>query len=185
MTVSNNNGTLRVILSEAETIHYGIDDIFFEEDCSNSKTALKNLLKSAARTVGFFADTLQFLIEIYPDLNGGCEVFFIPTHHKSNKRLKAVKSEPQKKRIVAEFPDGEGVLSVCKNLFSKKIITENQLFKFKGCFRLVLLHTPQTENVLKEYTDQLFTSKIELAKTTEYGKEICKDAIRKIGNALK
>ena len=67
MTISNDNGILRVVLSEAETIHYGIDDIFFEEDCSNSKTALKNLLKSAARTVGFFADTLQFLIEIQKD----------------------------------------------------------------------------------------------------------------------
>ena len=187
MTVSNDNGTLRVVLSEAETVHYHIDDLFFGENSKVTEKALKILLKSAAKSVGFTTDALNFIIEIYPNLNGGCEVFFVPsaikTPARSSKKLR-VASSPKKHTLVAEFSSGEAVMQFCERLFLQRIKTDSQLFKYNNKFRLVFRHSNLTEAVAREYSKKIFTSPIELAKTTEYGKEICREAVEKIGSAL-
>ena len=187
MRVSNDNGTLRVVLSEAETVHYHIDDLFFGENSKVTEKALKILLKSAAKSVGFTTDALNFIIEIYPNLNGGCEVFFVPsaikTPARSSKKLR-VASSPKKHTLVAEFSSGEAVMQFCERLFLQRIKTDSQLFKYNDKFRLVFRHSNLTEAVAREYSKKIFTSPIELAKTTEYGKEICREAVEKIGSAL-
>lgn len=184
MTVTNENGTLRVILTEAETAYYGIDEVFLGLDQQKAKAALKSLLRSAAVKAGFLPDALRFLIEIYPNICGGCEIFFIPSPISSGKRLRAKRREKRQERLVAELPDGEAVLSVCERLYTQGISTDSRLFKFNGRFRLVLLSSRETEDAVKEYTSFIWTSPTELAKTAEYGREICRGAVERIGLAL-
>lgn len=185
MTVTTDNGRLKVILSETETSHYGIDEAFFSGDTQRVRSALKALLCSAAASAGFSPDALHFLIEIYPVFDGGCEIFFIPSGTRSQRQLKAKKCVHKPRVFVAELSNGEAVLSLCQRLFTAGLTPESLLLKYGDRFRLVITHSRKIEASAKEYATRLLTSPLEVAKTLEYGKEICRDAIERIGNALK
>lgn len=183
MTVTNENGTLRVVLSEAETIHYGIDNVLFNENSPEAKSALKKLLRSAVASVKPMSDASRFLIEIYPVFDGGCEVFFIPSSGGA-KRFKAVKKCRPKPYIVAELQSGEAVMRLCHRLYRLNVCFDNRLFKYRGRFRLVLNADSELITVIGEYCNRVSSSRLEMVKTYEYGEEICQNAVEQIGKTL-
>lgn len=191
MTVTNENGTLRVVLSEAETVHYHIDSVLFDENSPEAKSHLKNLLRSAVLVSKIPTDASKFLIEIYPIFNGGCEIFFIPASNANTenikgagKRFKAVKKRGQKKYVMADLPCGEALMGLCYRLFKSGITAENRLFKYEGNYLLIIDAAKNVQSLAEEFCLRISDSGLEIAKVKEHGIEICQNAIQRIGMAL-
>lgn len=183
MTVTNDNGVLRVILSEAETVHYGIDAVLFDERSKEAKASLKKLLKIAAIQHKVSLDASRFSIEIYPIFDGGCEIFFVPRLNVGRK-FKAVKKHRRQRTFAIELKDGEAVLEVCCRLFKAGITVENRLFKVKRGYRLVIEVDSKVLTAVGELSSKVVDSPLEIAKTLEYGVEICRNAVERIGLTL-
>lgn len=182
MTIEKQNGNLRVVLSDAETVLYGIDSVFFENESAKSKAALKNLLYMAAVAANFCADTTDFLIEIYPVFDGGCEVFFIPSKRKH--RLKAVKKEKTTEHVMIELLTPDAVLELCQCLFTTGAVTMSRLFKYKNNYRLILNCSSDVSFLIGEFSKDFKFSQTEIVKTVEHGKQISVNTVEKIGKQL-
>lgn len=183
MTVTNENGMLRIVLSEAETVHYGIGAVLFDEHSKEAKAALKKLLRLVAVNQKISIDASRFLIEIYPIFDGGCEIFFMPANGK-RRPFKAVKKPRRDTLLAIELPDGEAVLEICHRLYRIRVTAENRLFKWKEGYRLIIAADRQILNDIVEYSLKIVDSKVEIAKTSEYGVEICRNAVERIGKTL-
>ena len=176
MTVKEDNGVLRIILSETETVHYGIDRVLFDEHSKEAKQALKKLLKIAALKTKQPLSTSQFVIEIYPVFDGGCELAFIPQPN-SGRKFKAVKKQRRQKGVSIKLKNGEAVLEVCSKLFRAGVTVENRLFKVTDGYRLVLSTDRANLSSFSELSSNIIDSDIELARVLEYGTEICRNAV--------
>lgn len=183
MTVTNENGTLRIVLSEAETVHYGIDAVLFDEHSKEAKAALKKLLQIAVGNQKLRTDASRFLIEIYPIFDGGCEIFFMPAGGK-RRSFKAVKKHNRDRLLAIELLDGEAVMEICLRLYRMKITAENRLFKWNGGYRLIIAADRQSLSEIGEYSLKFIDSRVEIAKINEYGVEICRNAVERIGKTL-
>lgn len=183
MTVKSDNGVLKIILSETEIVHYGIDNVLFDERSKEAKTALKKLLKIAILKSETPLFTTQFSIEIYPVFDGGCEVFFIPKPSGIKKRKVAQKRGCQR-MVAILMPSGEAVLQICSELFKQGIKLENRLYKLDDGFCLCIAADGFKALVLAEFQKTIVDSPIEVAKVLEYGVEICENAIERIGQTL-
>lgn len=183
MTVKSDNGILKIILSETEIVHYGIDNVLFNERSKEAKSALKKLLKIAVLKSETPLFTTQFSIEIYPVFDGGCEVFFIPKPSGGKKR-KALKKRVCKKAVFIPLKSGEEVLQVCGELFKAGFTAENRLYKWNNDFCLCIIADDFRASMLAELQKTIIDAPIEVAKVLEYGVEICQNAIERIGLAL-
>ena len=189
MTAFCENGKLRVILTEAETVKYNIDVLLFENDFKLGDRALTDLLYVAALQSGFKTDSTKFIIEIYPDFSGGCEVFYIPEEKSQKCHVTAKAKAVQLYWTGLEFNNCNSMLSAIETLFlsEKSRYIKSCLYHYKGLYRLFL----QSRNsiLLKKlehnFADGVISSAIQRAMTIEYGIEICaKNAVAVIGSAL-
>jgi hypothetical protein len=184
MTVAEIDGQLKVILSDAETVKYNIDCVFFESNSRESSKALITLLKLAASKVGFSTDAKDFAIEIYPIFSGGCEIYFIPEKPKVPKVSATVNGWS-----VFEFNSTESALKTCELLYKdpKTRYCFSSMYKYCNKYRLVVKNISSSLNrrILLEFADCPISSRLERVKTFEYGKPIAlKNAIYIIGSAL-
>ena len=181
MTVTLDNGQLKVTLSEPETVKYNIDRVFFDRHGKEAQLALLYLLKTAAAKTTFKPETGRFLIELYPVFDGGCEVFFIPD------------KEPQPTTLTDsyatfEMDSSEALLSAIEFLYldpeGQKL--KASLFQSHKGYQLVVNNMPKRlyETVLLNFADRI-PSKRKSKSTVDTAISICKnDAIGKIGHAL-
>lgn len=183
MTVKEDNGVFIIVLTEAETVHYGVDRVLFDEHSKEAKQILKKLLKIAALKSEQPLSSSQFLIEIYPVFDGGCELVFVPKHD-NGRKFKAVKKHRRQKGVSVKLKNGEEVLEVCLRLFRAGITAENRLFKVTDGYRLVLNTDRSKLSALGELSSNIIDSDIELARVLEYGVEICRNAVERIGITL-
>lgn len=188
MTCTCENGQLRVILSEAETIKYNIDCVFFEYGSKKADKALVSVLKIAASTVGFKTDSIKYLIEIYPVFDGGCEIFYIPDRQSNKKRISAIIKHHDESFLIYEFEDCEDMLSSIEMLYRQNLYKyiESSLFELNNRYRLLLSGTEYNGiPSLCEFCKRYFTRCIDRAKTLEYWNLIAKDtAIETLGKAF-
>ena len=179
MTVSVVDGQLKVILTETETVRFNIDRVFFNKADSNAAKGLSYLLKMAAAKVNFVSVATKFLIELYPVISGGCEVWYIPDQS----------DRPRvKRRSFYEFRNADGLLSACEILYSdpKTRYLRSSAYCKKGKYRLAVTGlTPNDHNkLLLTVADHVLKS-VERAKTVEHWQCVCpKNAIAIIGAAM-
>ena len=162
MTVKNDNGVLKIILSETEIVHYGIDNVLFDERSKEAKSALKKLLKIAVLKSETPLFTTQFSIEIYPVFDGGCEVLFIPKPSGVKKRRVAQKRGCQR-MVAIMMPSGEAVLQICSELFKQGVKSENRLYKLDDNFCLCIAADGFKASVLTEFQKTIVDSPVEVA----------------------
>ncbi len=180
MTVTLEGQQLKVILSDAETVKYGVDRVFFDRVSPLSKSALVELLKIASESCDFRSKATDFLIEIYPVFSGGCEIYFIP-------QAPTVKPKPSVKRVFGcEFYSSEGLLACIEALYRDKDARycTSAVYKSGKSYRLTAQNLPARalRMILYNFSDRVLTLK-ELSDGK--GTPICtKNAIAVIGSAL-
>ena len=72
-----NENKLKIIMSETDIRSYGLDENEFYCSVTNSREILKKILHNAPIETGFeniFSEE-KILIQLYPDKNGGCELY--------------------------------------------------------------------------------------------------------------
>lgn len=190
MTVTNENGSLKVLLTEAETVSFCLDEVFLNVGSPSADAALLTLFKEAAGKARFKTAADRLIIEIYPIFTGGCEVLFIPD--RSDKIKVAVKPITRKKAfITAEFSNSAALLDAIERLYSDQKIRQlcNSLYEKDGFYRLTFksnsgLH--KLSNNLAELSCTVYTSALVSALTSEHWKKLCDGtAIDTVGKALK
>ncbi len=186
MTVNIVDGQLKVTLTESETVKYNIDLVFFQKSSDISQKALSDLLKLAASKVSFCNSATQFLIELYPVFEGGCEVWFKPqTTPTGCRKAKAV----VKKMSVFEFDTTDAMFFGIESLYlnPQTRYCTSAVFKFHGKYRLLATNLPQSavRDMVCNFADRMLTSPIEKVRTVEKGQPICAhNAVAIIGAAL-
>lgn len=186
MTVNIVDGQLKVTLTETETVKFNIDRVFFEKSSDIAQKALSDLLRLAASKVSFGNAATQFLIELYPVFEGGCEVWFKPQPTVTDeKRPKAT----VKKITVFEFNSSEAMFLSVESLYRnpKTRYCASSVFKISGKYRLLAANLPQTaiRDLICNFADRILTSTVEKVQTVENGRPICsKNAVAIIGAAL-
>lgn len=187
MTCICKDGQLRVILSKAEMEKYNIDYEIFENGSKKADKALVSILKLASYKARFNTDAVKFFIEIFPNLSGGCEIFFTPDKF-SKKRISAVVKRSNVHSQMFEFCDCDDMLSAIELLYESGIhnYIKSSLFENLGKYRLFLFGDDiNLSTVLLEFTSKQNTSNIAKAKTCEYWNPISLDnAINLIGKAF-
>ncbi len=186
MTVSIVDGQLKVTLTETETVRFNIDRVFFERSSDIAQKALSDLLRLAASKVSFGDSATQFLIELYPVFEGGCEVWFKPQPTlKAERKTKAA----VKKITVFEFDTSEAMFLGIESLYRnpKTRYCASALLKCSDKYRLVAANLPPSalRDMVCNFADRVLVSPVQKVKTFENGQPICpKNAVAIIGAAL-
>lgn len=189
MVYSCENGQLKVILSDSETIKYNIDLVFFDKGSKGADKALAGLFKLAQKETGFKTDANRLLIEIYPIFSGGCEVYYIPDKERPRETIKAVKKAKNIKHVVCKFANSNHMLSAAEALYMSKNTRyiECALYEYKGQLRFVISDVVkqfgETASVL-DFCEEITDSGVEYAKTKEYGKLLSRDVSFDIGRVM-
>ncbi len=182
MTAETQNGKLRVLLSEAETVVYSIDGLFFGDKEFETERALLTLFAVASKTAGYKTQAKKMAIEIYPVFQGGCEVWFIPKYRKL--QITTRKSG----KYVAEFLDSERLFCCIETLFNSGVAYGSKLYVLNGKYRLELTvkeNAAYIRSVLVGFADKILTEKLQIAVTHEYWKPLSLNAVNEIGEILK
>lgn len=188
MTVINENGLLKVGLSEAETVHYSVNELLFSGGTVFG-AALLALYKSAAAKSGFKTPADTLCVEIYPLPDGGCEVWFCPDKRRRIK-LKAVACK-RANRLTAEFHSSSSLIDAISFLSCyKNGCLYGVLYGYGRCYRLVMFPCSRSEKAdlktqLMPFADCVYDSAAAAAATGEHCKMLCDDAIEKIGAVIK
>ncbi len=188
MTVNVIDGQLKVTLTEAETVRYNIDKVFFDKASEPASKALMYLLKTAAAKVSFNSTATRFVIELYPVFSGGCEVWYIPDSTASD-YLKCSARPSVKRRSMFEFDSSDSMLSACEALYldDKTRYLKSSLYELNGRYRLSVtgLKADAFKKVCFGFADRILTKALDRAKTAEHWHCICpKNAVAVLGAAL-
>lgn len=169
-------------------------DITYEEmDYSNVETRrviwtvldeAKNCLNTPINTDG------RLLIEVCPDENGGCIMFFtaIPKDDKANNKRLVMKKEAEP--LLLKLLDNNSLIEATVLLEKKKsLLVRWELFKFGEDFCIAIFpkisHTAELTYILGEYGDIEVCEKSRLAEIFENG-QLLKDSIaEKVSSAEK
>jgi hypothetical protein len=182
MTAETQNGKLRVLLSEAETIVYNIDGLFFGDKEFETERALQTLFAVASKTAGYKTYAKKMAIEIYPVFSGGCEVWFIPKYAKLQLNIR------KSGKYAAEFLDSERLFCFIETLFDGKFSCDSKLYGLNGRYRLELTveeNPAYIKSALAGFADKILTDKLQIAVTHEYWKLLSPNAVNEIGKILK
>ncbi len=185
MTVTFENGTLKVLLSKTETTSYQIDRLFQNKDKNSAETTLALLYKEALQKISSSLFFDRLIIEVFPISSGGCEITFTPDKTRVPVAIK-------EKRILAfmvDFCNSENMIETVIALYRSKFRdTTASLYKNNGMYRLLLcpkLEAKQLHNFLILKKCKVLTSPICYAKTCEYWQVLCqKTAIKTLGSAF-
>ena len=183
MTVINENGCLKVLLTATETVEFGVDELFLELETPKAHKILLKVLKQAAARGGFCLKSDKVEIEIRPLFTGNCEILFIP-----ERKSAALKVTPRLRYVcsVAEFSNSEDMLTTIEKLYLNEFAAnDSRLYTKNGVYRLVLNH-PKRNTLLKELNCNVSVSPYLIAATVEHWTPLCeKNAIETVGKALK
>lgn len=189
MTAFCENGQLHVVLSEVETVKYNIDNILFSRESQKADKALIALLKMAVSETGFKTKATKFLIEIYPVINGGCEIYFIPDLEVKS-RVQVVAKKTQPKFLTIEFDDSESMFLAIEVLYQspRTRYAKSSLFEYNQKYRLIVAFWDKNDYedvLLCGFAKKILSKDYDCVKTREYGKVLCSDtAVFTIGKAI-
>ena len=186
MRATIDNKTLKVLLSEAESVVFGLDKIFIDKDSKESEKALRMIFKKASQNCGFVTAENQLSVEIFPVFPGGCEIVFTPATKKT-----PVCVAPKGKGlrpICAEFYSFEGLLDFIRAVlvFEKGNLFKCRLFTNGSSYRLITQNYKiSTEYYLfTDFADRIISSRYAAIYTAEHWRELCSNAIEVLNNSF-
>lgn len=182
MTVTAENGSLKVLLTPFETVELGLHELFSRPESPKARGILFEILKIASARAAFCPETDRISIEIRNSFSGNCEILFTPEKTKPSvivrPRLHYVSS-------VAEFSDSGSLLDAIETLFFNGFRAyDSRLYSKNGAYRLILSH-PGREKPFKDFNCSVTVSPYTLASTAEHWMPVCESlAIETVGKAL-
>lgn len=185
MTVTVENGALKVLLSEAETVSYRIDCLLFGGDVKASKSALANLYKAAIQKAPLRFDTNRLMIEIYPVFAGGCEVVFTPDKSRTSVTVK----QRRPIRMITECNTVDGMIETVGCIYKSGFMPfESRLYHKNGIYRLITLINQDCKpllSLIKRLGDRCLCGGTQAAATYEHWHLVCEnDAVLRLGKAF-
>lgn len=188
-----NESKLKIICESRDLSQYGICADSLEYSDASSRKFLEELLEEAKLKFGFETSKHRVLIQLFPDNNGGCEIFVsklgllknnTEKEEKKEYHFNKSKSEPIKKLFLFEKLDF--LLEACKRLSFLPLIKKSEVFYLtnKGYY---LYFEIDSEDELEEYgvislNEYSFLHEYgesqnadkEIPYLAEYAKSICK-----------
>ncbi len=156
------NQKLKVMLSDEDMRHYEIQSCSKDYGDAEIRRALSKILFDADKETDFNVAKDRIYIEIFPDKDGGCEMFVTKLGEREKKEARG---KTQEKRLhLYIFPDIPTLLLICKKLHAAGYTGESFAYKDeKNSFCLLLYERPgnnfSADKGVSEY-----------AFLTEYGK---------------
>ena len=189
-----NESKLKIICEKEDLLPYGINAEALEYSDASSRKFIEVLLEEAKAKHGFETSKYRVLIQLFPDTDGGCEIFVSKlgllkkeseTTEKKENIQKRASIEPMKKIFFFEKLDF--LLEACKRLSFLPHCKKSSVFYIaeKGYY-LYFEHNTVGEleeygiNTLNEYSFMLEygeaqNEKENLPYLNEYAKCICKE----------
>ena len=133
--------------------------------------SLRYILKKATHKTDFLDNSCRLYVEIYPLSPSGVIIYFtkpdeVPSPSKEQGLLTYI--------ISADSLDS--ILKLCYILSGQPRAADSSLLKYNGSYHLILQTEPLKKiPQIKEFADNICTSKLTAAKISEYGKTIISD----------
>lgn len=183
---------LKITLSpvELKKYFYTYKDINYEKP--NTREAINNLLRTAARDTNFDFNDGKVLIEVFPTSLGGCiiQLTVSPRTKPKSDVVRLKRTSENKTAYLFEFKNEDDMLFAVKQLYENKKLrsTKSKLFLLQNRYRLLVYLPVGDRNTLihiGEFAAARYSSKADISYTEEYGSIVCGEkAISKIGSAF-
>lgn len=180
MIVTTDEGKFKVYLNEREALKYNIALVLRESNSQTAHQVLTKIFKSIIKDSYGYIYGKTLAIELFPQSDGGCIIFFEPN-------MKIKPKTQKNKTIVIYFYDSNDLFSFAEEIASNGItFSKDSLYLKDGKFVLLIAGaTAKIKMILNQYTVKISTLIYEENILKEHGKFICEDAISKIANAIK
>ena len=127
---------LKVILTPFDMIKYELTCDKIDYDNTETRKAVWSILDYAKHETGFDAAAGRIFIQVYPEKNGGCEIYItklqkneLPSAVGMNDNSeKAAIAVPKEVAAVYQFEDAENLMRVCKFLARRGYHRESGAF---------------------------------------------------------
>lgn len=163
------NNRLRISLTKNETEQiFGSSDNIDKDDPKTS-LALKTLFRRAMSDNNLEADCSSVWIEVAKNLTGGYDIYF--------SKSKYYTIQPKSSLSVLEFSSCEKAICASKALLSLNCNPASRLYKYSDKFRMIIFTKGGGCDmaILPEFADNIYTARVEVAKTAEHGSLIIKE----------
>ena len=164
------NNRIRISLTKYETEQiFGSSDKLDKDD-PKTNLALKMLFKRAASDNNLELSADSVWIEVARNLSGGYDIYFIKSG--------ASAMYPKAPVLIFEFSSLNTAIKASRAVAFVKCKTHfSRFYNFFGKYRMIVLSKTGACNIpaVFEFADSLLTSRIDVAKTIEYGRLLIKD----------
>lgn len=194
-----NENKLKIIMNKTDMKNYGLDENEFHCSVINTREILEKILHNAPLKTGFenISHEDKILIQLYPDKNGGCELYvtkitldekegaiFMPQENEEKYLLpKPIqKKQTIKNQIISyRFECLEDSIKAAKELILRDFVGESSFYRNADKKYYLLLNPKQNKN--DDFTPQIeflseFGEVVNIENTflllSEYGKCIFK-----------
>ena len=184
---------LKVILTPFDMIKYDLTCDKIDYDNTETRKAVWSILDYAKHETGFDAAACRIYIQVYPEKNGGCEIYITKLQKKelpsvldmNEPEEKAAAAVQKENTAVYQFEDAENLMRVCKFLerrgYALKSVAfvEETLQKKHRYYLLICEPSPfMTGKKAKYLRENLFIgefgTRIEHKSASAYLKEHCR-----------
>lgn len=164
------NNRIRISLTKHETIKlFGSAEVLDKNDPKTSLT-LKMLFKKAASDNNFEVSSDNVWIEVARNLSGGYDIYFTKNLYPC--------ILPKAAALTLEFEHIDAAIMASKSaITSKSRVDFSRFYRFFDRYRIVTLSKNGICDIpsVFEFADSMLTSRLDVAKTMEYGKLLIKD----------
>ena len=147
---------MKIILDkeDMEKMNISADELDYNK--TDTKRVLWEILSHAKRTQGFDTDNSKLFVQVFPSLDGGCELFVtkVPSYARAEREI----SEKSSFKIISKSKTDNGILvlldfdelcELCKRTFEKSPLLISSLYRdFSGKY---ILHIERPKQLPSYY----------------------------------
>lgn len=189
---------LKIICESNDLSAYGICADSLEYGNAQTRSFLEEILEQAKYKLGFETKRHRILVQVYPSLDGGCEIFVnrLESLKSDEDESKAADESPKKAPRIDEklffFDSLDPLLEVCKRLYAKGFEKRSSAFflENEGYFLRLELEGELDEYQIPDLSEYSFILEFGEAENVskripylkEYGRCICRSgAVETLG----
>ncbi len=163
------NNRLRISLTKSETEQIFGSSENIDKDDPKTSLALKMLFKRAVSDNNLEIDCSSVFIEVAKNLSGGYDIYF--------SKSKYCALQPKATLLILDFSSCENAICASKAILSFKYdIADSRFYKYLDRYRMIILTKGKYADIPTiEFADNVFTTRIDAAKTAEHGRLIIKE----------
>lgn len=163
---------LKIILSYQDMLELNIDIESFDYSNVSSKKVFWEILEKAKLSAGFDADKSKLYVQVFPDSDGGCEIFVTKynSDNPSNKNKNKYTYKSQNKDSINIFvvSNYDNINKLCSRLYTENYNFKTSLYKTEQ--EKYILTLEFEEALPSFYKNQQFINNHYPQYLSEYGK---------------